>query len=118
MSTISISLKDIYDLAKKTLLANGCDDETSNIMSDLIVNAEDFSDKLVGQINRNEKSAQINFPIDDEVGKAFSTILEKLAITYMKNVTKNLHIDDSLLNKFAPKIVEGTKRLKAWVEST
>ena len=32
--------------------------------------------------------------------------------------TKNLHIDDSLLNKFAPKIVEGTKRLKAWVEST
>ena len=40
MSTISISLKDIYDLAKKTLLANGCDDETSNIMSDLIVNAE------------------------------------------------------------------------------
>ena len=40
MSTISISLKDIYDLAKKTLLANGCDDETSSIMSDLIVNAE------------------------------------------------------------------------------
>ncbi len=37
---------------------------------------------------------------------------------FMKNVPKNLHIDDSLLNKFAPKIVEGTKRLKAWVEST
>ena len=36
---------------------------------------------------------------------------------FMKNVPKNLHIDDSLLNKFAPKIVEGTKRLKAWVES-
>ena len=45
------------------------------IDTDLIANAEDFSDKLVGQINRNEKSAQINFPIDDEVGKAFSTEL-------------------------------------------
>ena len=40
MSTISISLEDIYNLAKKTFLANGCDEETSNIMSDLIVNAE------------------------------------------------------------------------------
>ena len=37
---------------------------------------------------------------------------------FMKNIPKNLSIDDNLLNKFAPKIVEGTKRLKAWVEST
>ena len=64
------------------------DELNEHIDTDLIVNAEDFSDKLVGQINRNEKSAQINFPIDDEVGKAFSTVLEKLAVTYMKNVTK------------------------------
>ena len=27
------------------------------------------------------------------------------------------NIDNDLLNKYAPKIVEGTKRLKAWVES-
>ena len=37
---------------------------------------------------------------------------------FMKNIPKNLSIDDNLLNEFAPKIVEGTKRLKAWVEST
>ena len=37
---------------------------------------------------------------------------------FMKNIPKNLNIDKDLLNKFAPKIVEGTKRLKAWVEST
>ena len=37
---------------------------------------------------------------------------------FMKNIPKNLNIDNDLLNKFAPKIVEGTKRLKAWVEST
>ena len=38
MSTVSLSLDEIFDLAKKTLLANGCDDETASILSDLISN--------------------------------------------------------------------------------
>jgi len=38
--TISLSLKEIYDLAKKTLLANGCDEENANILSDTIMRAE------------------------------------------------------------------------------
>jgi len=38
---------------------------------------------------------------------------------FMKNIPKGLSsIDDNLLNKFAPKIVQGTKKLKAWVESS
>ena len=40
MSTVSLSLDEIFELAKKTLLANGCDDETASILSDLIRNAE------------------------------------------------------------------------------
>ena len=40
MSTISLSLDEIFNLAKKTLLANGCDDETASILSDLIMKAE------------------------------------------------------------------------------
>ena len=40
MSTISLTLDEIFDLAKKTLLANGCNDETASILSDLIRNAE------------------------------------------------------------------------------
>ena len=40
MAKVSLSLDDIYNLAKKTLLANGCDEETSNILSDLIKKAE------------------------------------------------------------------------------
>ena len=32
MKTISLSLEDIYKLANKTLLTNGCDEETSNIL--------------------------------------------------------------------------------------
>ena len=39
MATVSLSLDDIYNLANKTLLANGCDEETSNILSDLIMKA-------------------------------------------------------------------------------
>ena len=40
MSTISLSLDDIYDLAKKTLLSNGCDEENASILSDTIMRAE------------------------------------------------------------------------------
>ena len=40
MTTVSLSLDEIFDLAKKTLLANGCDDETASILADLIMKAE------------------------------------------------------------------------------
>ena len=62
-------------------------DELNTHIEEELDSAVDFSDKLVGQINRNEKSAQINFSIDDEVGQAFTSVLQKLAVTYMKNVT-------------------------------
>ena len=37
---------------------------------------------------------------------------------FMDNLSKQKKLDYNLINKFAPKIVEGTKRLKAWVESS
>ena len=40
MKTVSLSLEEIYKLAKKTLLSNNCDDETASILADLIKNAE------------------------------------------------------------------------------
>ena len=36
---------------------------------------------------------------------------------FMDNLPEIHNLDNSLVNKFAPKIIEGTKRLKAWVES-
>ena len=36
---------------------------------------------------------------------------------FMDNLPEKQNLDNSLVDKFAPKIVEGTKRLKAWVES-
>ena len=40
MSTVALSLDQIYDLAFNTLKANGCDDENAKILSTLITNAE------------------------------------------------------------------------------
>ena len=37
---------------------------------------------------------------------------------FMDNLPEKQNLDDSLVDKFAPKVVEGTKKLKAWVEST
>jgi len=37
---------------------------------------------------------------------------------FMNNLPEIQKLDNNLVNKFAPKIAEGTKRLKAWVEST
>ena len=40
MSTVSLTLDEIFDLAKNTLLANNCDDETASILAELIMKAE------------------------------------------------------------------------------
>jgi len=40
MNTISLSLDEIYQLSKKTLIANGCDEENANILSETIMKAE------------------------------------------------------------------------------
>ena len=40
MSTVSLSLNEIFDLAKKTLLANGCDEENASVLADIIMSAE------------------------------------------------------------------------------
>jgi len=36
---------------------------------------------------------------------------------FMKNIKQNKKIDLNLISKFAPKIIEGTKKLKTWSES-
>ena len=40
MNTVPLSLNEILALAKKTLLANGCDEENANILADTIMRAE------------------------------------------------------------------------------
>ena len=37
---------------------------------------------------------------------------------FMSNINSDTNVDEDLINRFAPNIVEGTKRLKDWVEKT
>ena len=38
--------------------------------------------------------------------------------TFMKNVSDTENVDDNLISRFAPNIVEGVNNLKRWSEST
>ena len=40
MNTLSLTVDEIFELAKKTLLSNRCDEETATILADLIMKAE------------------------------------------------------------------------------
>ena len=40
MSTVPLTLNEILELAKKILLANGCDEENASILADTIIRAE------------------------------------------------------------------------------
>ena len=58
-----------------------------------------------------------------DFGFSKSRMITRLSFTdfdgnkFMENLSEIKNLDNSLVDKFAPKIVEGTKRLKAWVES-
>ena len=60
-------------------------DEINSHIEEELDGAVDFSDKLVGQINRNEKSAQIEFNLNDEVGKLVKGQIDKAGKSYVNN---------------------------------
>jgi len=57
-----------------------------------------------------------------DFGFSIDKMISRLSYTdfngknFMSKINLNTTIDDDLINKYAPKIVEGTKRLKEWVE--
>lgn len=62
------------------------DELNDHIDNTIIPNNEDFSNKLIGQINRDKRSAQLRFPHkkdEDETGKMFADVLEGLAKQYI-----------------------------------
>ena len=57
-----------------------------------------------------------------DFGFSIDKMISRLSYTdfngknFMSKINLNTTIDDDLINKYAPKIAEGTKRLKEWVE--
>jgi len=83
MNTISLSLDEIYKLANKTLLANGCDDENANILSDTIMRAERDGSLSHGLFRlpayvASLKSKKVNGKARPEVKKISSSVLKVL----------------------------------------
>ncbi len=105
MTTTSLSLKEIYDLAKKTLLANGCDDETSSILADLVMKAERDGSLSHGLFRlpayvSGLKSGKINGKAKTEVKKILPSVIKVLG---------NNCLAAMVLNKVLPELIKAAK---------
>jgi len=58
--------------------------------------------------------SDFGFPNDKMISRLSYTDFD--GKNFMSKINSESIIDDNLINKYAPKIVEGTKRLKEWVE--
>jgi len=105
MTTVSLSLHQIYDLAKKTLLANDCDEETSSILSDLIMKAERDGSLSHGLFRlpayvTGLKSGKINGKGKPEVKKISPTVIKVLGNNCLAPI---------VLNKGIPELIKAAK---------
>ena len=105
MSTVSLSLDEIFDLAKKTLLANGCHYETPSILADLIMKAERDGSLSHGLFRlpayvTGLKSGKINGKGKPEVKKISPSVIKVLGNNCLARV---------VLNKGIPELVKAAK---------
>mgnify|MGYP001281554859 CR=1 FL=1 len=114
MSTVSLTLDEIFELAKKTLLANGCDDETASILSDLIRNAERDGSVSHGLFRlpayvTGLKSGKINGKGKPEVKKISSSVIK---------VEGNNCLAPVVLNKGVPELIKAAKEIGSDINVT
>ena len=105
MATVSLTLDEIFDLAKKTLLANGCDDETASILADLIMKAERDGSLSHGLFRlpayvSGLKSGKINGKARPEIKKISTSVIKVLG---------NNCLAPMVLNKGIPELVKAAK---------
>ena len=105
MATVPLTLDEIFDLAKKTLLANGCDDETASILADLIMKAERDGSLSHGLFRlpayvSGLKSGKINGKARPEIKKISPSVIKVLG---------NNCLAPMVLNKGIPELVNAAK---------
>ena len=105
MATVSLTLDEIFDLAKKTLLTNGCDDETASILADLIMKAERDGSLSHGLFRlpayvSGLKSGKINGKARPEIKKISPSVIKVLG---------NNCLAPMVLNKGIPELVKAAK---------
>ncbi len=105
MNTVSLSLDEIFELAKKILLANGCNKETATILSNLIKNAERDGSLSHGLFRlpayvAGLKSGKINGKGKPEVKKISPSVIK---------VDGNNCLAPVVLNKGLPELAKAAK---------
>jgi delta1-piperideine-2-carboxylate reductase len=105
MATVSLTLDEIFDLAKKTLSANRCDDETASILAELIMKAERDGSLSHGLFRlpayvSGLKSGKINGKGRPEVKKISSSVIKVLG---------NNCLAPMVLNKGLPELIKTAK---------
>ena len=113
MSTVSLTLEKIFELAKKTLLANGCDDETASILANLIKNAERDGSLSHGLFRlpayvSGLKSGKINGKGKPEVQKVSTSVIK---------VQGNNCLAPVVLNKGLPALAKAANNTEAAKDS-
>ena len=105
MKTLSLTLDEIFELAKKTLLGNGCDEEAATILADLIMKAERDGSLSHGLFRlpayvSGLKSGKINGKARPEVKKISTSVIKVLG---------NNCLAPMVLNKSIPELVKAAK---------
>ena len=60
------------------------DEVNEHIDNEIIPKSSSFANGLVGQLKNDEKSAQLDFPFDTEVGKQLETVFNQIGTTFLK----------------------------------
>ena len=105
MATVSLTLDEIFNLAKKTLLSNHCDDETATVLADLIMKAERDGSLSHGLFRlpayvSGLKSGKINGKARPEVKKISPSVIKVLG---------NNCLAPMVLNKGLPELIRTAK---------
>ena len=105
MATVSLTLDEILNLAKKTLLANGCDEETATILANLIMKAERDGSLSHGLFRlpayvSGLKSGKINGKARPEVKKISPSVIKVLGNNCLAPI---------VLNKGLPELIKTAK---------
>ena len=114
MATVSLTLDGIFNLAKKTLLSNHCDDETATILADLIMKAERDGSLSHGLFRlpayvSGLKSGKINGKARPEVKKISPSVIKVLG---------NNCLAPMVLNKGLPELIRTAKENGVAVSSS
>ena len=105
MKTLSLTLDEIFELAKKILLANGCDEETASILADLIMKAERDGSLSHGLFRlpayvSGLKSGKINGKARPDVNKISPSVIK---------VSGNNCLAPMVLSKGLPELIKTAK---------